>query len=218
MKKIYIINLYLLGILCCTNYVFAQAASRIDSLKIIYTNPSGGDNIKLICYTWFSQSECDLVDHTIQIQSNKITVMLNYEVGDLFTVCNQVDTFLIPTLNPGNYELLTSLTINDLNEISDTDTVKFTVGNDLGIGNAGNHEDLNIYPNPFLNELQITANSGLNLVNLEIYSTTGNKVKQIKFDPDKKIHVTDLQAGLYFIVLTDNKGNRYKKKMIKNDL
>jgi len=217
MKGKFFIFKCILIIIIFSHKIFARPIAKIDSLKIIPI-ASGNENVKLICYTTFSGGDCSLSSHIIHIQDTKISVTLNYNIGFLTFICHSVDTLDIPTLGTGNYELSSYVAVNFLNVISDSAKVNFTVGNILSNRMVEVQDGFSFYPNPILNEFQIKSNSELNFTCVEIYSATGNKVKQIKFDPDKKIHVPDLQAGLYFIVLTDNKGNRYKKKMIKNDL
>jgi hypothetical protein len=218
MNKIITSILLVLNIIISTHYVFAQQGSVIDSLKIIPTNPTTNENIKLICYTTFSSGACELNDYSVNIQNAEITVMTNYTVGDNTAICHSVDTLTIGTLDSGNYKLTTSLTVNLLNAIFDTDTINFTVDNVLSVSETELDNDINIYPNPFANELQIKVNTTKNLTSLEIYSATGTKIKQVKFNHSERINVSDLTNGIYLIVLTDKNGNRYTRKMIKNAL
>jgi hypothetical protein len=72
-------------------------------------------------------------------------------------------------------------------------------------------------PNPCVNELQITANTGQLTGSLSIYSIEGKLLRTKILD---NIHSTDLEvkelpAGMYSIIYHDDTGTSYFKKFIK---
>lgn len=218
MKHLTIFAITLLISVFASQYTFGQQGSVIDSLKIIPNNPTVDDNAQLIVYTTFTSGDCNLNIHSLDIQNNNINVLLNYTVGVNTAICHSVDTLTIGNLNSGNYELTANLTVNVMNAIFDTDTISFTVANALSVIQNSLDKNINIYPNPFINEIQIKTSPTMNLSNIEIYSAIGSIIKQMKFDSDGKVNVSDLNIGMNFIVLTDKNGNRYTKKIIKKAL
>ncbi len=215
MKRIIYTLLIALSMIFSTQYVFSQDGSIIDSLKIIPINPTDNDNVQLICSTTFTSGDCELHQHSVNIQDdNKIIVTLNYSVGEYTVMCSSVDTLNIGTLNAGDYELIVSLTINFIDVIFDTDTINFTVTKTSNISETALDNDIWIYPNPFSNEIQIKT--AKHFTRLEIYSAIGTKIRQMEFNPNEKINVSDLTNGLYFMVLTEKNGTKYTRKILKN--
>ncbi len=215
MKRIIYTLLIALSVMFSSQYVFSQDGSIIDSLNIIPTNPTDNDNIQLICSTTFTSGECELQQHSVNVQDdNKIIVTLNYSVGECTTICNSVDTLNIGTLNAGDYELIVSLTINIMDAIFDTDTINFTVTKASNVSETALDNDIWIYPNPCSNDIQIKT--AKHFTRLEIYSAIGTKIRQMEFNPNGKINVSDLTNGLYFIVLTEKNGTKHTRKILKN--
>lgn len=202
-----------------SQYTFAQQGSVIDSLKILPNNPDENQTIQLIVYATFPTGDCNLSNHTIDIVEGDISVMLNYEVGDLTVICHAVDTISIGNLNPRDYLITANLTVNLLDAIFDTDTLSFEVDEVLGLDEKFDENDLVIYPNPFHDGIQIRNNSAsVDFSNLEIYTVLGTLVAQRKLDSFERIDVSDLKVGIYFVVLSDQSGNRFTKKVLKTAL
>ncbi len=82
-----------------------------------------------------------------------------------------------------------------------------------------NLQGANIFPNPFDDELfiQLKANSSTAL-DVSIYDLSGTRVWQQKLrstKAEKPVDVSQLQAGVYFLVLSDIHGNHTNCKIIK---
>lgn len=212
-----ILTMIILTGLMATQYAYGQKG-WIDSLKIIPTTPRANDEIKLVCYTTFPSGYCFLNSHTFNIQGNEITVMLNFSVGAYAYVCYSVDTLTIGTLNAANYKLTANLTIDTLQAIFDTKIIEFIVDNSLGLNHTPVKNGFEIYPNPFGDELTIKVTNGADLHSIEIYSLIGNKVFQEEIKTNSSINVSHLTNGLYVVILTDRKGQQYKKKIVKNTI
>lgn len=192
--------------------------STIDSLKLIPENPNTGDEIKLICHSTFSTGGCDLQNYSVSFQGNQITVNLEYEPGFLTYICHSVDTISLGNLNAGDYGLHANLIIQPMDEITDTDTLSFTVDNSLNVIENPGAESLIIYPNPFDREFQIKTDAIIEQV--EISSVSGQKIilNKTLISHNKTIDVSGLKNGIYLLILTDINGNQYTKRIFKNTL
>ena len=202
-------------ILLMTKTIVAQIPA-IDSLKIIPLNPTINDEIKIICYATFPAGDCDLTNHFDNFQGNNINVNLNYTVGENTAICHSIDTLTIGTLNAGNYELTANLTIGLLQAIFDTDTIEFYVTNPLIISEIENHLLIDLYPNPFNGQINLQCKCKIETI--DIYSTLGQKIIALNkiSGETEKLDLSNLQKGVYYVIITDNQQRRYAKKIIKN--
>lgn len=77
------------------------------------------------------------------------------------------------------------------------------------------NSDIQIYPNPVKNELNISKYNSLDYKYLEIYNITGNLIITSRLDDNlTKIATSNLQSGVYFIKISGNKV--YTQKFIIN--
>lgn len=72
----------------------------------------------------------------------------------------------------------------------------------------------NVYPNPFENEINIIGFNNPTNVKTEIYNSVGQKVMENNFSNQIIISTENLQAGIYFLKLTEN-GKTTTYKMLK---
>ncbi|MNK10525.1 hypothetical protein D3C87_285500 [compost metagenome] len=188
----------------------------IDSLKIIPENAHAGDEIKVICYATFPSGGCDLMDHSITMMGNQITLSLEYMLGAATYICHSVDTISLGNLATDNYYLRTNLTIQPFDEIADSDSTSFFVDIPLSIGGNGNIPDLKVYPNPFSDEIQIKTDARIEKVELNTLSGQQIFLEENGLNTENKITISDLKNGVYLLVLTDHKGNKHTERIIKN--
>jgi hypothetical protein len=67
------------------------------------------------------------------------------------------------------------------------------------------------YPNPTDGEI-IFENNDYNLLEIQIYNIGGQRMKQFYLNqPERKIDISDLNAGVYFIRTITDKGNSFRK-------
>lgn len=216
MKKQYLKQFILLGLLLLTQQTIAQIPA-IDSLKIIPANPTADDEIKVICYTTFPSGDCELSTYSLTNQNNTITLNLNFTVGVATYICHSIDTLSLGYLNADDYNLEVNLTIDPEETIVDHKIMAFSVHESVGIKTIIDDSHFSIYPNPFQNELSIGTDAMIE--QLDIFSIFGKKVLSKNIIPsDKKINVSDLENGIYLIILTDAEGNQYSKKVLKTKL
>ena len=73
-------------------------------------------------------------------------------------------------------------------------------------------ENLNIYPNPTTDILNIELKENLSLEKVLIYNTTGQLVKETS---DKTINVSPFAKGIYNVQVLTNQGKATKKIIVK---
>ena len=91
---------------------------------------------------------------------------------------------------------------------------------DFGSGSAGlargNDLDLNIYPNPASNELNIHIINNSETVNIKVYNMLGKIIEDFDVkSTDTQIDLSHYPSGLYYISGDDSKRNTMKK-FVKN--
>ena len=85
------------------------------------------------------------------------------------------------------------------NVLCDSNLVSVNILSDL-------NKNLNIYPNPAFNYLNVKINKGLEIQHIEIYSVTGQKVDTKSIDKTGesiKIDISNLNEGFYFLKVYD---------------
>lgn len=75
-------------------------------------------------------------------------------------------------------------------------------------------DNISIYPNPAKNQIQINVDGTTTLTSATILNALGQKVKTSILN-NNSIDVSELKQGIYFIEVTDSKGNAARKKFIK---
>jgi|GEM_PF-2971068 len=209
-------RLLISGLILFSQQVVGQIPA-IDSLRMIPENPTIADEIKIVCYATFPSGSCDLGNHFVIVQGNQITLNLEYSPGAATYICSDVDTVSLGNLDAGDYELDVNLIIQPMDTIEDQDTLFFSVGNLLGINENTNTFDVSVHPNPFNKELRIVTDVIIEKV--ELNSISGQRFsKEINLAYDKRIDLSDLKDGIYLLILTDDKGNKLMKRVIKSTL
>ena len=119
----------------------------------------------------------------------------------------------------GTYNL--SYTFTDGNGCADTASASIQVSGCAGIEDESSSMDVNLYPNPAEDFIQLDINSELNNSDykLEIVSIDGkiyfSKNSVITGNHIETIQVSNLAAGTYFVKLQNNNGNVITRKFIK---
>ena len=98
-----------------------------------------------------------------------------------------------------------------------TATLDLIISTCTGIENSNSTTEIQLVPNPNSGQVTIVLPSKFNMTEVIIYNMNGEKVKTIvSFDAGNHLNVSDLKAGIYQVVLKDDKGNQQIKKMVKN--
>lgn len=94
-----------------------------------------------------------------------------------------------------------------------TKRIFVTVTDYTGIETQNYNANVNIYPNPTSDFINIKSDN--EILSTSIFNFTGQLVKQQVINGDNtQINVRDLQTGIYFIMLTTNKGEQISKKIV----
>ncbi len=204
-------------LLMATQQVFGQIPA-IDSLKFLPESPVAGDEVKVIIYTTFPYGDCDLANHSMDVQDGSIVLDLVYTMGAAAYICHSTDTVTIGLLEKGEYPLEVNLYVETglTGELTleDTKSTIIPVSLELGVVIPSADSKIRIYPNPFYDELSIVTD--LIIDNAAIFSVIGEKTVLCEACiPGQLIDLSNLQNGAYFLMITDKDGNRYSQKIIK---
>jgi len=87
-----------------------------------------------------------------------------------------------------------------------------------GTSNFQSENGLKVYPNPATTEINIDFNNNSsNRYFIDIYSILGEKLKMIRSDQSTMLlNINDLPEGVYFIVIMNESGRQWTKKIIKS--
>lgn len=72
-------------------------------------------------------------------------------------------------------------------------------------------ESIMLYPNPATNFIKINNKNKTGLVQVQIYSASGELVKQGKYPTNSEINISDLPAGVYIVKANENTLKLIKK-------
>ncbi|MCK4569607.1 MAG: choice-of-anchor J domain-containing protein, partial [Bacteroidales bacterium] len=97
----------------------------------------------------------------------------------------------------------------------EVDDILITGTGGTGLGEQNNFPaQLNIYPNPAVNTVNITTDADLSL-NLQVYSLLGTKVmEELSFTGSTNIDLAGIRNGIYLLHFTDQNGNTGIEKLV----
>jgi len=192
----------------------------IDSLKIVPSNPTINDSIKIINFTSFPNDACFLKNSYLNINGKEIVINATHFEGGFTVICNSIDTIIIGKLDTGAYTLYYNLSVDTNTAIFDTDTLFFVVQNPTDVfGFLYETSQIQIHPNPFTYETKIKYNLPDNTTDaaLTIYNIVGEKIEVYKLN-DKNgeliIDASNLSQGLYILYIKNNQGFISNKRML----
>jgi hypothetical protein len=141
-------SLFLNLLLTCL-MILSLHAKHIDSLKIVPTNPTSVDTVKVIAFTVHGTSSCHLTTSYFEFTDDIIVVHAGHFRGPWTLLCYSIDTLVFGVLEPGNYEVNYHLMDISLTVTHDIDTISFTVREAIGIQQiARQKSEISIYPIP----------------------------------------------------------------------
>ena len=92
------------------------------------------------------------------------------------------------------------------------------ISSTTGIPTQSFGNEILLFPNPATSEITV-ASTGFNVERIEMWSVVGERVKVLPLNPLKgtsaSIDVSLLPAGIYFVTVTDDAGNKVVKKVVK---
>jgi hypothetical protein len=209
---------------CFSLVVFCTEAQQplVSTPTIIPQNPTATSFIKVVTKVTTSNPIVVVNLNSYTVTGLQIKIKGCYGQAALLPPFQSyIDTLMIGQLPPGNYQISQKAYLSstnqhctpiDSNQVAFTLTVTSgtvtTLNNSIELTEGGNY---NVYPNPSVNRLFIDG--VLNETELSIFSANGSLIrKELLYK--NSIDIKDLQAGLYFIRITD-KGKSHAIKFIK---
>lgn len=180
-------------------YTFGTPTARGGTIPVKFAFP--GDTDPLGRGNWY---ESDVAgDRATLVATNPTT----FQAGE---VTEKIVSVAWAELNNGNpvasRELL-RLTVDTIHTAYHNNFAMFSVG-----VNANKKLDLKVYPNPVQNKLYIDGLKSAKAYEVNIYSTEGSLVKQVKVFANQSIDIEDLANGVYYIDI-ENSRTKFLKLM-----
>ena len=220
MKKVMLLTV--LCVILFPNLIYAQIPEKLGvvSIEVLPENPVVGDEINLIYKNVLYGYNLELLDTTINIFSDQIEVKFVYRPGPGGWYSYSIDTIPLGSLPYGTYSVESYVkNIYDSTTYEKKDDFEFTfsVGT-LAVTDYTTNDNVAIFPNPFNSEIKI--NTTLNIETIEVYSIDGRKIEleQNYVNTSRPINLSNLKDGIYLILVTDKKGYRYAKKIVKQNV
>ncbi len=167
-----------------------------------------------------SQPQPIAVNINTQIETNnKYSATLNVVGGTspytyMLNNITEVSSSIISNLNAGNYTLMTKDKNNCINNST------FSIASPTGIiESESNFSNLDVYPNPATNNLNINFTLKENkTVKIELFNLTGQTIFQDQYnnirDQQSSIDLTDLSSGTYILKFEMPEGNTFRKIIV----
>ena len=115
-----------------------------------------------------------------------------------------------------NVAILPNITAGFTESTMEIDYVRIYQESTASVSKNDNLLEVTLFPNPVNNELNIHFSSDLNAIKGTIYTITGQKIQEFyQKSKSKKIDVSNLTKGIYFLRLASEKGTSLHK-IIKN--
>lgn len=84
---------------------------------------------------------------------------------------------------------------------------------DLGVDRTAATASINVYPNP-VTDIMTISSTGNQPMSLQLVNAMGQTVKNARATGTAKLSIGDLSAGMYFLTVTDVKGNKLHTQSI----
>lgn len=178
------------------NVAYQATAAILNTLPLNYSIPAGSG------YKLLISAKSSSVSGFIR-ESSTSAFSFPYVLAD---VCS------LGTTTSGYYYYLYNLNISSNCE-SDRTQITATVDNAcLGTAETKLAEKLVLYPNPFINILNIDNPSLIK--SLQVLDPSGKLIKTLNA-PKSSLQLDDLPSGVYLIILNMNDGSKQSSKVIK---
>lgn len=151
---------------------------------------------------------------TSSLDLYKFDVTANIEWSKSYSAGHQEGNSLIQTSDSG-FVLVGS--DDGLFGLSDYVIIKTNKsGNVNSVFEPITYSGISVFPNPATNFLYIYNNGSVNINSAKILDTKGSLILNLDFHSSYvEIPIQTFNSGLYFVLLTDNKGNTFQSKFIK---
>lgn len=201
------------------NRNYAQTILGIDRLP---PNPTSNDTISIYAHCSFNSGNCDPSNSGLSVNGNTIISYAIHCLGPLSFICGYTDTFKIPPLSAGNYQLAFYLESGYGSSCTPgivpgpTDTISFMVAAATGIQEIDQLNSFELSPNPSTGEIQLKF-SFLNTADhfVEIRSVTGFLLNKFLITSSEMNIVLDIPSGIYLCRLSDETDEMKKLIVIR---
>lgn len=191
-------------------------AQWINSMSIIPAMPTTADQVSLQYDASFPASSCDLLQFTVDIYGNTISVNATHEQGILTVICSNNQTIPIGLLPEGSYTLTLNLFIPGSNT---SQSLSFNVTGPVTLNEyTTSGHNFRVFPNPSYDLLQIKVpafpeNDNISII---ILNSIGSEVFRSEniteaFIP---IDISEFPKGLYFLRILNNQQVLENKTLI----
>ncbi len=194
-------------------FSFAAKAQQSDSIVMTPANPSAIDTIKFYIYLSFPQGNCADVANAY-VNGNDIYGYSFHCMGNLMSICYDVDTIVVPPLIPGNYNFYYTLdagygppgNCSAGFQPYDYDTIAFSVSTVLGIESVPLPAIYSLFPNPASDFITLNNPENRNVL-LEMFNSKGQLIfSKNESITNSSVDISNLVAGIYFYRITDSDG------------
>lgn len=206
MKKV----IFFFFLLC---FSFTTKAQQSDSIVMNPVSPSAIDTIRFYIYLSFPQGSCVDVANSF-VSGNNIYGNSFHCMGDIMSICYDVDTIVVPPLMAGNYTFYYSLdagygppgNCSAGFQPYDWDTIAFSVSIPLGIESNVKPPIYSLFPNPASDYVNL-SNPGNKTVVLEMFNNMGKLIFSTNAESTiSSLDISYLVPGIYFYRITDSDG------------
>lgn len=196
MKKLCCVIFFVLGI-------SLGHAQEIDSIVFVPAAPTSTDTIRAYVYLTFPSGSCADVG-TYTVNGTDIYGYAFHCMGMISTICNDVDTLIIPPLAAGNYTMYFTLdagygppgNCTAGFQPYDVDTVPLVVTLSTAIAEQSAGE-IHVYPNPATDQLIVESQGGDCAV-IQFVNVLGVVVlEQPIREGSNRISLEEIPDGLY---------------------
>lgn len=181
----------------------------VDSLVIIPDSPTTDDYIRVIAYTTFNSSPCEVISVDVDVSGNQISAFVTYSLGLMSAICHSSDTVDIGLLDEGIYHLTYISSIEDTTASPNYDTIEFSIVSTYFSEKKNLENSISIRPNYFNDyaNLKICHPNEIIDMRVIVFDYSGKIVRENKIKSNETIiERRDFSDGVYFLqVYSDNK-------------
>ena len=189
----------------------AGSISVADVVNVTHlvSNTNGCDSAVTLDLTFKSVDDSVTVVDEFTLQANASGATYQWiDCGNSDTIAGETDS-VFTTQVSGDYAVV--ITQNGCTDTSDC----FTISNTVGIQDIKKQYQVELYPNPALNEVTFTL-KGIESVNIELIDIQGKLLlSQNEVFNQARINLPDLAPGTYFVRILSDFGNQQIKVRVK---